>query len=199
MVPGSFHDFFIGAGQVAGALVGLLFVAIQISPDKVIGRGARIEQRLKVATAFSALIDTLFLSLAALLPDTNLGQVGVILAILGLSSMLGLLLLTVWERGWRALRPRGLIFPLTLSVVFGFQLYDGIRLVRSPQDVAGVNALATLAMILFAIAITRAWDLVGAPAAGLLATVGKLTERKAAPQTEDQEPTDERPAPRPDG
>jgi hypothetical protein len=53
VVPDSFHDFYIGAGQVAGVLIGRLFVAIQLSPVKAVGRGASAGQQLKVGTAFA--------------------------------------------------------------------------------------------------------------------------------------------------
>lgn len=188
MVPADFRDFFTATGQISGALIGLLFVAIQLSPVKAVGPGARVGQQLKAAVAFSALIDTLFISLAALLPATNLGEVAAIVAAIGLSSTTGLVVLTVRERGVRALRPGRLILPLTLFAVYVVQLYDGLRLMESAHDASLVGAQAVLIFIFFAVAIARAWELVGAQDTGLVATVGRLAARTADPTSEEHPP-----------
>ena len=40
MVPQEFHEFFSACAAVSGALIGLLFVAVSVAPDRLVGRGA---------------------------------------------------------------------------------------------------------------------------------------------------------------
>jgi hypothetical protein len=68
MVPANFHDFFNGCASVAGALIGLLFVALSVSPEKLTGEDARTDHQARAAAAFSALVNTLVIALVGLLP-----------------------------------------------------------------------------------------------------------------------------------
>jgi hypothetical protein len=65
VVPVSFHDFFSGCATVAGALIGLLFVALSVSPEKLTGDDARAEHQVRAGAAFSALVNTLVIALVA--------------------------------------------------------------------------------------------------------------------------------------
>ena len=47
MVPASFHDFFSGCATIAGALIGLLFVAVSVAPGKLAGRGVEADYQVK--------------------------------------------------------------------------------------------------------------------------------------------------------
>lgn len=67
MVPEEFHDFFVAAAGVAGALIGLLFVAISVVPGTV-GEAGRAVARLRPAAALSAFLNALVVSLLALVP-----------------------------------------------------------------------------------------------------------------------------------
>lgn len=61
----SFTAFFTGTATVAGALVGLLFVALSVSPAQLRGVHASLEHQTIASTAFTALTDALFISLIA--------------------------------------------------------------------------------------------------------------------------------------
>ena len=89
MVPVSFHEFFGACASVAGALIGLLFVALSVSPEKLTGAHARAEHQVRAGAAFSALVSTLVIALAALLPRASLAQAGIVVAAAGLATTIG--------------------------------------------------------------------------------------------------------------
>ena len=79
VVPVSYHDFFGGCATVAGALTGLLFVAISVSPGKLAATSANPDHQVNAGTAFSALVNTLVIALVALLPGASLSGAVIIL------------------------------------------------------------------------------------------------------------------------
>ena len=62
----TYTDFLSGAATVGGTLVGLLFVALSVSPERLRGDTASVEHQAVAVTAFTALVDTLFVSLIGL-------------------------------------------------------------------------------------------------------------------------------------
>jgi hypothetical protein len=73
MVPDDFRDFFVAAAGASGALVGLLFVAISVKPDRVIGAAAQTIHQVRASTALTAPANPLVLALVALIPTANPG------------------------------------------------------------------------------------------------------------------------------
>ena len=47
MVPEAYHSFFSGCASAAGALIGLLFVAISVAPHKMAGERADVTFKLE--------------------------------------------------------------------------------------------------------------------------------------------------------
>ncbi len=76
-MPVDFTAFFAASAGAAAALVGLLFVAISISPERNVGPGAPVERQVVAEGAFTALVNAFFLSLGALIPNVGIGAIAV--------------------------------------------------------------------------------------------------------------------------
>jgi hypothetical protein len=177
VVPVSYHDFFGGCATVAGALIGLLFVAISVSPEKLAGDRASPDHQVKAGAAFSALVNTLVIALVALLPGGGLGAASIALASTGLASTAGLIIF-LWREHKERIRLGQVSLLVALIVLYGLQLANGIQLEASARDLSAVDNQGVLCIVFYLFAIARAWQLVGARDTGLLSTVAEIAQRQ---------------------
>lgn len=173
MVPVSFHDFFGSCATASGALIGLLFVAISVSPQKLTGDSAHVEHQVRAAAAFSALVSTLVVALLALLPGVHFGEAGIIVAAAGLATSVGLCLLLAREHREKVRRSDVSMLGI-LFVLYGLQLASALQLDSSPRNVGDVSDQGLLLIGFFLFGIARSWQLVGARNTSLVSTVAAL-------------------------
>lgn len=168
MVPDSIRDFFVASGPVAGALIGLLFVAISVAAGRL-GQDAAGAQlhRIRAVAALTAFTNTLAVSLLALIPGHKIGPAAVYLGAFGLlfvaASLLSLIRLH--ELHWST--PRDVLFLLALAITFVIQLIQGAEILARPSNAQAVNTIAILVVVCFLIGIARSWELIGAPSMGI--------------------------------
>jgi len=162
MVPEAFHDYFLASTGAGAALVGLLFVAVSIAPERTVMSSAPVERRAVALSAYTALLNAFFLSLVALLPQTNLGSAALVLSVIGLANQCfrGWDLFRYAERKWLSM-VRGAVLILAGLLLYGGELYNAILLVLSPTNSAPIHALAGLLVGIYALGLTRAWQLLG--------------------------------------
>lgn len=177
MVPLSFHDFFSGCATIAGALIGLLFVALSVTSEYLTGQNARTDHQVRAGAAFSALVNTMVIALFALLPTTDLGTVAIILAATGLGTTAALMFVLAREN--RKIGRADLYMFLVLFVLYGLQLANAVQLEQTPRKVSLVVNQGVLAVLFFLFGIARSWQLVGAREFGLLATMASMIHRAA--------------------
>jgi hypothetical protein len=175
----SYTQFFSGTATVAGALVGLLFVALSVNPERLRSVTGSMEHQAMAGTAFTALIDALFVSLIGLQPGGGLEYGAVILGGLGLTSSIGLAV-----RLWRARVNEALSrrWPYLLGfivVVYAAQVISGF-VVGSASSRADVSV--TFVYVMFATGISRSWEVLGLRGGGPLdLLVQRLDARPSAP------------------
>ena len=162
MVPPEFLTFFSASAGAGAALVGLLFVAVSLAPEQIVTRQAPVERRAVAGSAFTALINAFFISLTALIPHFNFGTVIVSISSVSLlTSLIQAWSLLRLRKGWQSFLRRAFLVFLNLGL-YGFELRNGVGLITDPTQVGYVYALLFVLLGVFALGLTRAWELLGA-------------------------------------
>jgi hypothetical protein len=184
VVPDTYTAFFAATAGVAGALIGLLFVALSVALPAA-DPARRVELDVKAGITFSVFVNALAVSLFALIPGLDLGGTAVVVGILGLSSCLAFGII-LWRESPNRRGQLGQVRHLVLqAAVFTYQVVVGIHLRGHPGDTSDVQTLAILTIVLFLVGIARAWQLIGARDSSLLGQIaGSLRERAGAPSAD---------------
>ena len=164
MVPESIRDFFVASASAAGALIGLLFVAISVASERLARARAGAQlHRVRAAAALTAFTNALTVSLFALIPGHKIGPTSAAVAVLGLTFVAAALLslIRLHQVRWDTLRDA--LFLIALAVTFVIQLIEGVHVITQPGDSGAVNTIAALVIACFLIGIARAWELIGGP------------------------------------
>jgi hypothetical protein len=176
VVPADFHDFFTASAGVAGALIGLLFVAISVAAERLAHAEASGQlHRIRARAAFISFTNALSVSLFALLPGEKIGVTALIVAFIGLLFVTASLLSLIRLR-WPTVRDG--LFLAGLAATFIYQFIAGLSVAIQPGDSGSVDAIAILVIVSFIIGISRAWELIGGPSIGIGHEVAALVHRE---------------------
>jgi hypothetical protein len=162
VTPAAYQPFFAASMGTAAALLGLLFVAVSVAPERIVGAGAPVERQMVAESVFTALINAFFLSMGGTIPEINVGSVALVLGAFALFQTLN-----VGRRLWpRRFTIRSAIQRLGLVVValviYGGQLENAFQLVRVVGPGAPLGGQINILFALYAFALGRSWELLGA-------------------------------------
>ncbi len=185
MVPENVHDFFVACASVAGALIGLLFVAISVAADRLAREEAKAQvHRIRAVAALTAFIDALAVSLFSLIPGHKIGPAAVAASSAGIVFIAAALLLLIRTHQLRPKLLLDVVFLAGLLVVFAVQLINGAEVLAQPRNPGAVDTIASMVILCFLIGIARAWELIGGPSVGITHEVTALV-RSQHRRTED--------------
>jgi len=176
VVPPEFANFFIASASAGGALVGLLFVAVSLAPERIVTEQAPVERQAVAGTAFTALMNAFFISLSALIPHFNIGFFIIPFSFICLSTVL----IQAWRllrhtRNWQSLLRR--IFLVFLSILlYGLELWNGYQLFTDPSQPGNIYGLISCLLGAFGLGLIRAWELLGVRRYGLLGWLNPLRD-----------------------
>lgn len=172
MIQADFQNFFLAIAGASAALIGLLFVAVSVAPEQVVGPKARALHQVRATMALSAFASTLVLSLIALMPHAHIGWPATVIGGAGATSFV---------TSVRRLRSAGtvvqrhaLVLLLIFLAVMVFLMSSGIQLLIDPHLTDAVPEAGIAAIGLIALGIDRSWELVGGRTAGI---TGLVTDR----------------------
>jgi hypothetical protein len=168
VLPDSLQDFFVASAGVAGALIGLLFVAISVAQDRLTSENADPIHQVRAAAALTAFTNALTISLFALISNSGIAWASVSVGIVGVLFIAGSLVSLLREREAHRTALRDATFLIGQLLVFGLQIRYGLRLVANGHDIDAAQAIATLVVVCFLVGISRSWELVGGPSFSFL-------------------------------
>lgn len=160
MIPPEFLTFFAASLTADGALIGLLFVAIAIEPERTFGDAAHQERELAANGAFSALVNAFLISMIALIPRINVGWAVIIIAGLSLPSVI-IHAIDKLRRGQQAFN-RSMLYTASALLLYGLEIFFGIQLLQQPHNTDSLYSLIIVLVAEYGVALARAWTLLGA-------------------------------------
>ncbi|HEX4344014.1 MAG TPA: hypothetical protein VHZ31_00485 [Solirubrobacteraceae bacterium] len=169
-VVAPFHDMFVASAGVAGALIGLLFVAISVAPHRVTGDAAEHAHRIRASAALVAFTNALTISLFALIPGVGIGITTIVVGVFGLLFVASSLLSVLRLRRSTSVAFRHVTFLAGLCAVFVIEAYEGLRF-EADERSDPVSTIAVVIVVCFLIGIARSWELIGATRFGLASEV----------------------------
>jgi hypothetical protein len=178
MMTAEYQAFFTASVAASSALIGLLFVSVSIAPERIFGEQAETRKQAQAVSAFSALANVFFISLTSLIPGVLLGLVVTTVATASSLQLIGLLVRAPAWRSHGIDLVRGALLFLASAAIYGTEGYLGIELWIKPASSGVLIGLLEVLLGAYAIGLSRAWQLLGAPRTGPLSSLLDLIESR---------------------
>jgi hypothetical protein len=158
----AYHDLFVASAGAAAALIGLLFVAISFSPERIVGAEGEAGGYGNAQRAFIALVNVFFVSLIALIPHASVHMfalTAVVMLALSIRATMRSYRLFPETRKWYR-------FGAISIATYAYEFYAAVR--PDPNVIAFVD----IVLGLYFYSLVTAWNLVD--------TKGRETEAEEA-------------------
>jgi hypothetical protein len=170
----TYRELFVAIAGCAGALTGLLFVALSVSPHSGGPPERHVIRQVRAAAALLAFTNALAISLFSLVPDTNVGYPSIAMGVSGLlftaAGIRSILASPYARHRWR--RQAGLV--MLLAVIFGAELVNGINAIQHPTSTGPLQGISYSIVGSLIIGVARAWELVGDRDTGIFSSIAVL-------------------------
>jgi len=174
MVPTSYHEFFVAEAGASAALIGLLFVAISVAPERISGPTASIVEQARASSALTSFLIPLTISLVALLPHSQITVPAIVLSVAGLLFVAATLRRFFSVPKDRRENIRGLAGLAAFTIVLGVILAYGIVSFVQPKSTDPIGAISAVSIASILIGVDRAWALIGGRATGRASSLRDL-------------------------
>lgn len=190
MIPSSFTPFFAASAGAAAALIGLLFVAVSVRPEKVFGEAAEAQNTLAASASFTALLNAFFISMGALIPGANLA---IFVFTLGPIAILNSAVLAIdaFRQPTRTAVMRAVGLVVVALALYGYELMNANQLIQTPRDVGPVYNITATLLGVYIYGVARAWQLLGANRRGVLSLLVPWLRHARAASHETRASSDE--------
>jgi hypothetical protein len=190
-VPSGFHELFLASAGADASLIGLLFVALSISNERLSGSLQMAQlSRVRAAAALTAFLNALSVSMFALVPGIGVRWPTVVVAIVGLAFVVAALLSLLRVPGSQPGAIRDALFLVGLAVMLVVQLVAAVKLILHSDNTGPVQTIAVIVIVCLLVGIARSWELIGGPSIGLRSELVDIarTGWQAAPDSPDDKP-----------
>ncbi len=183
----AYREFYSTTAASAGALTGLLFVAISAAPRRAPDVGLAVIQQVRAAAALVAFFNSLALSVFALVPEGSVRYPAVVLGIGGILFTAAGTRSILSSPSTTGLRLRQLGLGSLLLLIFGTELIAGVILLADSHRNTPVQLISYAVASSLLLGVARAWELVGARDTGIIASLAVLSRHAPGPEHDDHE------------
>ncbi len=179
MVTGSAREFLAATAGAAGALTGLLFVALSVTPRQRHASLPAVILQVRSAAAMLAFSNALAVALFSLVPDTNAGWPSTVLGIIGILFTAAAVRSILSSAATSRDQVRQLELISLLLAIFGTELVAGLVALARPNSTTPVEVIGYALVASLLMGIGRAWELVSDRETGVLSSIAVLAGHAA--------------------
>jgi hypothetical protein len=191
VVTGDARDLFVAVASAAAALIGLLFVAMSVSPRPAGGRPRGVIHQVRSAAALLSFTNALGIALFGLVPGNNAGYPAIAFGVVGTLFTLASVRSILADRAARARLLGQIALIGGLLAVFLIEIVDGVELRAHPAHHSALDTIGNLMIVSLLLGVARAWEFIGDRDTGIWASIAVLATGREHPLTApDAEPAE---------